>query len=93
MKALRTITEYRAYRQSVEIFNNSFVKLILKYREESKELDDELFTTQMDKEKVLDELSDVDYVLNQLRQKLGTCHEESLNRAYKKNKKKRLQIK
>ena len=93
MKPLRTITEYRAYRQSVEIFNNSFVKLILKFREESKELDDELFTTQMDKDKVLDELSDVDYVLNQLRQKLETCHEESLNRAYKKNEKKRLPIK
>jgi len=93
MKPLRTITEARAMRQAVEIFNNSFVKLILKYREESKELDDELFSTQMDKEKVLDELSDVDYVLNQLRQKLDTCHEESLNKAYKKNEKKRLQIK
>jgi len=93
MKPLRTITESRAYRQALEIFNNSFTKLILKFREETKELDNELFTTQMDKDKVLDELADVDYVLNQLRQKLGTCHEESLNRAYKKNEKKRLQIK
>jgi len=89
MKPLRTITEYRAYRQALEIFNNSFTKLILKLREETKELDDELFTDKIDMEKVLDELSDVDYVLNQLRQKLGTCHEESLNRAYKKNEKKR----
>ena len=86
MKALRTITESRAFRQAEHLFKNTFTKLILKFREETKELDDELFTEKIDREKVLDELADVDYVLNQLRQKLGICYEESLNRAYKKNK-------
>ena len=84
MNTIASMVEFRCMNQAKRIFNNNLTKLIIKLREEVKELDSELFSIRIDKEKVLDEIADVLYVLNQICNLFDTNFEECLKRAYMK---------
>jgi uncharacterized protein YabN with tetrapyrrole methylase and pyrophosphatase domain len=70
--------------QAKRVFNNNLTKLIIKLREEVKELDDELFTERIDRDKVVGELGDVMYILNQIAEKFDTSPQKCLRIAYNK---------
>ena len=70
--------------QAKRVFNNNLTKLIIKLREEVKELDDELFTERIDRDKVIGELGDVMYILNQIAEKFDTSPQKCLRKVYNK---------
>ena len=78
------ITEHKALKQANEIFNNSIMQLLLKLDEEKTELGTELLKQPIDKVKVLDELADVCYVMNQLMERFDTNYQDRLTYAINK---------
>jgi phosphoribosyl-ATP pyrophosphohydrolase len=90
MKINRDITEAKIIRQAKSIFNNTFDDVLAKFKEESNELivaceSEPIFTFEQ-----LDELGDVCYVLCQLLDMSHTNYNESLQRAFDKNERKRV---
>lgn len=90
-----TITESTALRQAKQIFNNDEQKVIDKLKEETAELfvelDNEVISTDNLKlhKKVIDEMTDVAYVFNQLCNIYEVDYMQLLRLGISKNEKKR----
>jgi NTP pyrophosphatase (non-canonical NTP hydrolase) len=79
-----SMAEARCRKQANQLFNNTIETLALKLTEESKELTDELTATVINKEKVLEELGDLIYIINQTAEKFGVTNDECLNQTFAK---------
>ena len=86
---MKQLIENRASKQAKEIFNNSYLEIVDHFDEETNELLIELGRNEIKKERVIDELSDVCYMINQIADFFNTDYKSLLKNAMIKNEKKR----
>lgn len=86
---MKQLIEHKAAKQAKEIFNNSYLEIVEHFDEETNELLTELGRNEIKKDRVVDELSDVCYMINQIAALFNTDYKTLLENAMRKNEPKR----